>query len=106
MDKDLYYLFHMFLPLSSLMFFGFTFPHMGYLEADSIMGYLDTIPKEHFHEFFMILVYFVVYFGVSLLIVCLCVYFVWVVYRLSLSRIYSKPRRVYPAEKQKFFSLY
>lgn len=31
---------------------------------------------------------------------------VWVIYRLSLSRIYRKPRRVYPVEKQKFFSVY
>lgn len=31
---------------------------------------------------------------------------VYLIYRLSLSCIYSKPRRVYPVEKQKFFSVY
>jgi len=33
-------------------------------------------------------------------------YVVWFIYRISLSLIYRKPRRVYPVEKQKFFSVY
>lgn len=106
MNKYPDFLFQFFLPYAAVMFCGITIPYMGFVEAESFMEYLDAIPKEHFHEFLMILVYFALSFLNPLIIISLCSCLIYAIYRLSLSRIYRKPRRVYPVEKQKFFSLY
>ena len=106
MNKDCDFLFQSFLPYAAVMFCGITIPYIGFIEADGLMEYLDLIPKEHFHEFLMILVYFALSFLIPLIIIFLCTSLIYAIYRISLSRIYRKPRRVYPVEKQKFFSLY
>lgn len=66
--------------------------------------------NSEFSEFhFNLIICFISYFAAFMFYDAFSMYFGWFikwVYCFSVSRIYSKPRRVYPVEKQKFFSLY
>lgn len=62
--------------------------------------------SEYLFQFVCTLMFLILIFFIPFVFFVIGYAVVWLIYRLSLSRIYRKPRRVYPVEKQKFFSLY
>ena len=71
-----------------------------------LLGLINFENSEYLVQFVGTLTFLGLIVVISLLFFAIGYDVIWLIYRLSLSRIYSKPRRVYPAEKQKFFSLY
>lgn len=65
---------------------------------------LNGVMSEFFTQFVGTLCFLELIFCIPIALFVIGYFVVWLIYRLSLSRIYSKPRRVYPVEKQKFFS--
>lgn len=66
----------------------------------------SSIPSEFHFQFVALVFYYILAFCLSSIIMMFGYVAVFLIHRISLRYIYSKPRRVYPVEKQKFFSLY
>lgn len=71
-----------------------------------LIDLFSSIPSEFHFQFVSLVLYYILAFCLSSIIMMFCYGVVFLIYRISLRYIYSKPRRVYPVEKQKFFSLY
>lgn len=69
------------------------------------VDFYDTLNSAHVLEFIGIAAYLVSLFCFLWALGCIAHIFVYLVYRVSLRYIYRKPCRVYPAEKEKLFSL-
>lgn len=74
--------------------------------CEFLLGFINFENSEYLIRFVCTLTFLGLIVVISLLFFTIGYYVVWLIYRLSLIRIYRKPRRVYPVEKQKFFSLY
>lgn len=93
---------------------GLTFIEIGSpifaYDPNSLIAFVDSLENPEMSEYLLHFAFTLLFLsGVVLLpmsIVSVGYTVVWLIHRISLRYIYSKPRRVYPVKKQKFFSLY
>ncbi len=71
-----------------------------------LLGLVNFEKSEYLVQFVCTLTFLGLIITIPLMFFAIGYYVVCFIYRISLRCIYSKPRRVYPVEKQKFFSLY
>ena len=101
--KEYGFIFAVFWLISYLVPFTTSNPEFG---REFLLGLVNSENSEYLIQFVCTITFLGLILTISLLFFTIGYYVVWLIYRIALSRIYRKPRRVYPVKKQKFFSVY